>query len=236
MTQPAIAIVDYGMGNLFSIKNACQYIGLDAVITLSSREIASADGVILPGVGAFGKAMATLEGLKLVGVLKETVATGKPFLGICLGMQLLMSESYEFGHHRGLNIFQGSVVRLDENQPKSFKVPHIGWNAIHPFPGRERAWEVSLLNGLTDGEFMYFVHSYHVRPVDRAICLSLTSYEGVEFCSSLEWKNVFACQFHPEKSALKGLRIYQNWAQKNWGISIPESKKEAYPDVVSKNP
>lgn len=226
MSQPNVVIVDYGMGNLFSIKNAFRVSGLETEITSSGKEILAADGVILPGVGAFGKAMATLRDLNLVDVLQKVAQSGKPLLGICLGMQLLMSESSEFGQHEGLGIFSGTVARLDEGQERTFKVPHIGWNAIYPGEAT-KTWSGSSLEGLSDGDFMYFVHSYCVKPSDPKIILSRTKYEGVEFCSSLEYENIFACQFHPEKSAAKGLRIYKNWVERNWGkVQTSVSEKE----------
>ena len=130
-----------------------------------------------------------------------------------------------------MEIFPGTVVRFDEAQEKSFKIPHIGWNAIYP-PAPKDIWDGSSLDGLVEGEFMYFVHSYYVTPTDSKIILSQTHYEGVEFCSSLEYKNIFACQFHPEKSAAKGLRIYQNWVQKNWGKLRTDLREKESNNVV----
>lgn len=209
-----VAIIDFGMGNLFSIKNACEYIGLQANITSSQQEVLSADAVILPGIGAFGDAMEALRRLDLIHVLRE-IAYSKPFIGICLGMQLLMSESCEFGYHQGLGIVKGSVVRFDNltgPSGRKLKVPHVGWNRIYK-PERNRRsafWINTMLEGIEGNEFMYFVHSFYVKPEDPNTALSLSRYGDIEFCSSLRFQNIFACQFHPERSGPNGLRIYKN--------------------------
>ncbi len=202
--QPEVAIVDYGMGNLFSVKMACQKIGLNAEITSSKKEISLAKGVILPGVGAFGDAMESLRNLDLIQTLKEA-AIKKPFMGICLGMQLLMDESEEFGRHEGLGIVKGSVVRFQG----LFKVPQVMWNRI--YNNGKNPWENSFLSGLPDKEFMYFVHSFYPKPEDKNIVLSLSRYGDTEFCSSFQSGKLFACQFHPERSGPKGLEIYKNF-------------------------
>ena len=210
-----VAIVDYGLGNLYSVQRACEHVGLSAAITAQRAEIERADGVILPGVGAFGDAMATLKRLDLVGVLQDAAAADRPLLGICLGVQLLMSESQEFGLHRGLDIIKGSVVQfsgLREGQ-RRLKVPHVGWNRIAPPSDREQSWQGTPLEGLAHGEFMYFVHSYCVQPADAGVVLSVTRYGQTEFCSSIGSGNIFACQFHPERSGAEGLKIYTNWAR-----------------------
>ena len=217
--KAAVAIVDYGMGNLFSVLRACQTIGLEADITNSERSIVRAAAIILPGVGAFGVAMDNLHKLRLVDVLKEAVAEGKPLLGICLGMQLLLTESREFGRHQGLGIIDGDVVGLPEgtNGGCRLKVPQVGWNSIRPVtesqPGnaRDSYWDGTILQELADGEYLYFVHSYYCRPVDRAI-LSRTQYGALEFCSTVRQNNVHGCQFHPERSGMQGLQVYRNFA------------------------
>lgn len=210
-----VVIIDYGMGNLFSVQRACEYVGMHARITSEKEEILHASAVILPGVGAFGDAMATLQKLDLIDPIREFVAAGKPFFGVCLGMQLLMTVSYEFGEHLGFDIIRGSVIRLDnpiETSEKILKVPEIGWNGIH-MPNRKtekNAWSNPLLSGLADGESMYFVHSFYVVPEEKALSTSLTNYGHIQFCSSLRYKNIFACQFHPERSGAEGLKIYRN--------------------------
>ncbi|MBI3011685.1 MAG: imidazole glycerol phosphate synthase subunit HisH [Candidatus Omnitrophica bacterium] len=213
-TKPTrVAIVDYGMGNLFSVQQACAQAGLAAAVTAEPQTVLETDAVILPGVGAFGDAMAELTRRDLVVPLRDAVASGKPLLGICLGMQLLMSESHEFGRHRGLNIIEGEVVRLPvsaEEPPRRVKVPEVGWNPV--WPVREDAWVGSLLEGIPAGACMYFVHSYYVRPVDATLILSTTTYGPITYCSSLQFGNVFGCQFHPERSGPAGLKIYRNLA------------------------
>ena len=207
-----VSIIDYGIGNLFSVKQACEHAGLDASVTSDGQQILKSDAVILPGVGAFGDAMDSLRRLDLVGVIKDCIDSGKPFMAICLGMQLLMSESEEMGAHEGLKIFRGNVVRLSDARygAKSMKVPQIGWNRIYRRPDEQNSWEGSLLKGVEDGEFMYFIHSYYVKPENPEFAASFTEYEGVRYCSSISYKNVFACQFHPERSAVEGIMIYGN--------------------------
>ena len=219
-----MAIVDYGMGNLFSVKHACQAVDLDAAVTSSKAAVIAADAVILPGIGAFGDAMATLQALDLVGVLEDTVASGKPLLGVCLGMQLLLRESFEFGRHRGLGLVDGEVVRLapDRNGGRPPKVPQVGWNRIHRVEGR--TWQGTLLEGLADGEFMYFVHSYYASPAERDHVVSITRYGSTEFCSSLGSGNVFGCQFHPERSGPRGLAIYRRFAARAAGAQAGASE------------
>ncbi len=216
--KPKIAIVDYGVGNLYSIRRACVTCGMDAAITSNVQEILNASAVILPGVGAFGDAMDELKRLDLVSPLRELAQQGTPLIGICLGMQLLMSESYEFGHHRGLGIVDGEVVRFENIQQadRVCKVPHVGWNRIHraPYAGSTQLepfdpWQDSPLEPVREGEFMYFVHSYYVQPSDPAVTLSVSHYAEREFCSGLKAGNVVAFQFHPERSGPQGLEVYR---------------------------
>ena len=211
-----VAIVDIGLGNLFSVKNACEHVGLRATVTSSRDEVLTADAVILPGVGAFGDAMRALHRLDLAGPLKEIAESDTPLIGICLGMQLLMTESFEFGKHRGMGVFEGPVVRFNAAlscdspaalpEDKRLKVPQIGWNHIYHNTDRSGP----LLTGLESGEFMYFVHSYYAIPRDSSVVLTTTRYGEIEFCSSIARRNVFAFQFHPERSGPKGLQIYRN--------------------------
>jgi glutamine amidotransferase len=214
-----VAIVDYGLGNLFSVVQACEWVGLQARITASPQAIASASAVILPGVGAFGDAMAALTRLDLVSVLRDVAASTTPLVGVCLGLQLLMRESQEFGVHRGLGVIDGDVVRLEEGREGvgRLKIPHVGWNGISG-AGRvgardhTPAWVGSLLEGLPDGVFMYFVHSFYPRPSNPEAVLCRTAYGPFGFVSGIRRGNVIGLQFHPERSGPAGLRIYRNLA------------------------
>jgi glutamine amidotransferase len=209
-----VVIVDYQMGNLFSVKNACLYVGLDAEIVKDGNELLAADALILPGVGSFGQAMENLHRLDLVSPLKDFIASGRPYFGICLGLQLLFEGSEEFGHHKGLAVLEGNIVRFPEKRPngRRIKVPHMGWNTIRRSPHREE-WSESLLAGINEGAYMYFVHSYYASPTSREAGFTLTNYEGVEFCSTVSMGNLFAAQYHPEKSARDGIKIYRNFAK-----------------------
>ena len=197
-----VAIVDYGAGNIKSVENAVRFLGHEAVLTRDPAVILSADHVILPGVGAFGDAMARLRRYGLEEVLKETVKRGIPFLGICLGLQLLFESSEESPGAQGLGILKGHILRIPDGEGR--KVPQIGWNDLtYPNPGR-------LFAGLPEGSYVYFVHSYYLRAEDPAIVTARTRY-GVDIDASVESGNVFACQFHPEKSEAAGMKILQNF-------------------------
>lgn len=198
-----IAIVDYGMGNLRSVHKAFEKAGFPAIITQEARELGQADGLVVPGVGAFKKAMENLESLNLIKPIIEFIEKGKPFLGICLGLQLLFAGSEEFGWQRGLSIFRGRVVRFRET---NLKIPHIGWNAI------KIRKEAPIFNGLASGTYFYFVHSYYAMPEDEGLIAATTHY-GLEFTSAISWGNLFALQFHPEKSQSAGLQIIKNFGR-----------------------
>jgi imidazole glycerol-phosphate synthase subunit HisH len=226
-SAPRVAIVDFGLGNLFSVAQACQAVGLQSAITPDRRVIERADAVILPGVGAFGDAMQTLRRQDLVGVLRDTPARGVPLIGICLGVQLLMTESHEFGRHRGLGLIEGEVVPL--NNPREgerrLKVPQVGWNRIHA-TGGIAGWSGTPLDGLPDDTFMYFVHSFVVVPEDRSVVRSTTTYGDIEFCSSVSRGRIFACQFHPERSGSRGLRVYES-LRKLVAVAVEERRTSA---------
>jgi glutamine amidotransferase len=210
----SVAIVDYHMGNVLSVRRACETVGLEAVITSDAETIESADGVILPGVGAYGDAMSSISSLGLADVLRKVITAGKPTLGICLGMQLLMTESEEFGFHHGLNLISGRVVRLEQPRDHDgslLKVPHIGWNCILPYCSATNAWDGSILAGISPRAEMYFVHSYYVVPDDSSTILSISRYGDIEFASTIQFDNLMACQYHPEKSGPAGLTVYQNF-------------------------
>ena len=202
-----VAIIDFKVGNIFSVVQACKEIGLAVEVTSNYDSILSSDGVILPGVGAFGDAMQSLKDQNLVETIKDFINSGKPFMGICLGFQLLFSLSEEFGRNEGLDIIKGSVIKLNNIQDK---VPQIGWNKIFK---KNNDWENTPLINTINGEYMYFVHSYYVKPDDDDIILTYTNYSGFKYCSSINKENIFATQFHPEKSGKKGLEIYKNWSK-----------------------
>lgn len=208
-----VAIIDYQMSNLYSVSHACDYVGLNASITSDKNKLMEADIAILPGMGAFGDAMKNLKKLELIDAIKSFVKTGRPFFGVCLGLQLIFSESEEFGHHQGLDLVKGKVVSFNTLKQKDqiLKVPQIGWNKIY-HPEYKKIWKKIPFKGLSNNEFMYFVHSYVVVPEDLRLSTSLTNYEGIEYCSSIKSGNIFATQFHPEKSGPKGLMIYKNLA------------------------
>lgn len=213
-SSPRVAIVDYQMGNLFSVEHACAAVGLLPVVTSDPETILSSAGAILPGVGAFGEAMENIARLGLAEPLKRFIGSGRPFMGICLGLQLLFTESEEFGSHRGLDVIPGSVRRFSNRGPagEAVRVPQIGWNQIRPREGGSQSWQEGPLRGVAEGEYMYFVHSYYVKPEQAADVLSVTRYGGIDYCSGIQRGNIFATQFHPEKSAHEGLNIYRNWA------------------------
>lgn len=210
--QPRVAIVDYGMGNLYSVKRACEYVGISAEITSDKNTVTKADGIILPGVGAFGDAMEVLRRQDLVAPMKEHISSGKPFLGVCLGMQLLMTESEEFGVHKGLDIFEGKVVQFPHVNDKGerIKVPQVGWNTIMC---PSNVWSTPLLDGVAQDSYMYFVHSFRVIPTQDDIVATTSVYEDIPYVSGIARNNVIAFQFHPEKSGAKGIQIYKNFAQ-----------------------
>jgi glutamine amidotransferase len=199
-----IAIVDYGMGNLRSVEKALARTGAAVRVTSDPRSIGDARGVVLPGVGAFGACMENLGSRGLVEPVRDAVASGKPFLGICLGLQLLFEESEEFGPIRGLGILPGRVVRFGGSPLEGLKIPQMGWNRLRI----RRA--VGELAGIDEGAYVYFVHSYYVVPSEPDLIAATTDY-GVEFTAAITWKNVFACQFHPEKSQGVGLRLLANF-------------------------
>lgn len=198
------------MGNLFSVKQACQHAGLSVAITQSPEEVVEADATILPGVGAFADAMSNLRDLGMVSALRQVADSGKPLVGICLGMQLLMTVSAEFGRHEGLDIVPGSTVWLEPHASdgRTMKIPHMSWNELRGI----RPWRGTLLEGLPDGVLQYFVHSLCVRPSDANVVLATTTYGDNVFCSALQHRNVFGCQCHPERSGPAGLSVYSNLA------------------------
>lgn len=195
-----IAILDYGVGNLRSVQKALERLGHDAVVTSNPEALPRMDGILLPGVGAFGDAMVSLRRLSLLGAIKDFARSGKPLLGICLGMQLLFSVSEEHGNHVGLGLIPGHVRKMRGD----YKIPHVGWNQLHM-----RA-QHPLLDGIESGEYAYFVHSYYVDPMDAGIVIATTDYHA-EIPAIVTYQNIYGMQFHPEKSSETGLQLLHNF-------------------------
>lgn len=209
-----IAIIDFKLGNLFSVLQACNKVGLNASITSDRDTVLEADAIILPGVGAFGEAMYNLKVSDLLEPIKKHADASKPLFGICLGMQLLFSESEEFGSQKGIGLIKGKILKFTDTNGsgQKLKVPQIGWNRITDYNDK---WSDSPLNKIESGSYMYFVHSFYAYPRNRNVILSKTNYEGIEYCSSIFYNNcIFATQFHPEKSGKKGIEIYKEWAER----------------------
>lgn len=203
-----VTVVDYGMGNLFSVMRALEYCGGDVTFTESPDRVRTASRLVLPGVGAFADGMANLRERNLIGALMDYISAGKSFLGICLGMQLLLEGSEEFGHHRGLGVVSGEVKRLPSL--RGVKLPNIGWHGLLPQESQDTsAWDGTILGGLKTDQAQYFVHSYAAYPTEASHWLSRTYYGDHVFCSTLQKGNVFACQFHPEKSGRAGLSVLE---------------------------
>lgn len=207
-----VAILDYQLNNLHSVEAACNVAGLHSEVTSDFTKILRAKAIILPGVGAFGEAMTQLIDSGLNECITEFVDTGRPFLGICLGFQLLFDRSEEFGNHKGLGLISGSVNRLQFSASPEvrYPVPHVGWNSLK----QTASWKDSLLENSTEGDLMYFVHSLYVEPKDKSITLASTQYGEQTYCSAIQKENIFATQFHPEKSGPAGLKIYHTLKEK----------------------
>lgn len=199
-----IAVIDYGMGNIKSVSKALQTVGAQLTITQSPDLVRKARAIVLPGVGAFPDCMKNLANLGLIETIKEEIIKGKPYLGICLGMQILFSESEEFGYCAGLGILKGKVVRF--KLPKEYKIPHMGWNTV------KFKRENTLIDSIPNNTYFYFVHSYYVLPEDSKVIAATTDYE-VEFTSMIAYENIFATQFHPEKSQKMGLKLLENFVK-----------------------
>lgn len=200
-----IAIIDYGVGNLFSLKSSFSAIGAEAVVTSDKSEIEKADQIILPGVGAFGDASKKLYDSGLGEILINEANKGKPIMGICLGMQLLFDKSYEYGEHKGLGLIHGNIKPIADVIPKDFKIPHIGWNAL------EFKKSSPINKYINNGDFVYFVHSFYATDCDE-FTVATTEY-GSPLTATVQNKNVFGCQFHPEKSGETGLRILRAFTE-----------------------
>ncbi len=200
-----VAIVDYGVGNLFSLQSSLAAIGADATVTSDPEVLRQADRIILPGVGAFGDAAQKLRGSGLGAVVVAETKKGKPLLGICLGMQLLLEKSFEYGEHEGLGLIRGEIRPIEELIPKGYKIPHIGWNALH------LTQQNPLFKYLKEGDFVYFVHSYHGTLCEEST-IATTEY-GATLTAAVASGNVYGCQFHPEKSGSVGLSILRAFCE-----------------------
>jgi len=205
-----VAIIDYQLSNLCSVKAACDEVGLDARITSNIDEILNSDAAILPGVGSFGPAMHNLKKMGLDDAIKRFIKSKKHFFGVCLGLQLLFESSEEFGFNRGLGILKGKVNKFSPKiiRKGKYPVPHVGWSKIYR---DKNNWKETPLSNCRRGEYMYFVHSYYVEPQDQDVILSVSTYGEKQYCSSVKKGNIFATQFHPEKSGKKGLLIYSSF-------------------------
>ncbi len=207
-----IVVIDYGMGNLRSVSKALERLGGSVTVSGDPKELAGAEKVVLPGVGAFGAAMRELNAQGLVEPIKAAIASGKPYLGICLGLQLLFRTSEEAAGTAGLGVLEGEVKRFEVNGASTdarLKIPHMGWNQVEAV-GEAAAGRCPLLRGMEAGSFVYFVHSYYPRPADRSITALETDY-GVRFASMVWRGNLYATQFHPEKSQAVGLTVLENF-------------------------
>ncbi len=201
-----IAIVDYGVGNLFSLVSSFSAIGEEAVATSDVDLIKKADKIVLPGVGAFEDASKKLFESGLADVVIEQANSGKPLLGICLGMQLLFEKSFEYGEHKGLGLIKGQIRPIADVIPKGYKIPHIGWNAL-----KFKKKDSKLFKNINDGDYVYFVHSYYATGCDESV--NATAEYGANLTASVESGNVYGCQFHPEKSGKVGLNILKAFCQ-----------------------
>ena len=208
-----IAVIDYGMGNLRSVQKSLEFVGAKVIVTHDPDLILNANSVVLPGVGAFKDCMANLKKLKLVDPIRKFIDGGKPFLGICLGLQVLFEESEEYGPVAGLGILPGKVVKFPDGSSETkngrpIKIPHMGWNQI------KVKKNVPLFGGVGDAPYFYFVHSYYVVPEDQNMIATVTNY-GVEFVSGIQHENIYAFQFHPEKSQTLGLSMLERFSNLN---------------------
>jgi len=211
-----VLILDYQLGNLFSVNQACKKVKIDSFVSSNWKDIKKCDAIILPGVGSFARAMKNIKSLDLVKPLEEFVIKEKPLFGICLGMQLLFGRSEEFKSTKGLGYLKGTIKKFDNKKLTSMrvKVPQIGWNTIHSVDSR--SWKNSPLKNLKNNDYMYFIHSFYANPNNKSEIISFTDYDNFKFASSVSNnKNIFATQFHPEKSGVLGIEIYRNWAKLN---------------------
>ena len=206
-----VSVIDYGIGNILSVTRAFEHCGAEVRLVHTAEEILDSSFLVLPGVGAFADGMKGLRDRGFIEAIQQYAKIGKPFLGICLGMQMLFDESEEFGHHEGLGLIPGKVAaipRTDKNG-KPHKVPHIGWNGL--IPGKKKSWDHTILEGIKEGECVYFVHSFTAQPLSEQHRLADAYYNGRQISAVASSGNIYGCQFHPEKSGTSGLRMIQNF-------------------------
>tara|TARA_B100000809_G_scaffold162910_1_gene160251 strand:- start:4 stop:639 length:636 start_codon:yes stop_codon:yes gene_type:complete len=207
-----ITIIDYGCGNILNLARAIKFLGYETEITFNKKIIINSSHVILPGVGAFGNAIRQLEKYNLQNTILEYTKLNKPLLGICVGMQVLLTASYEFGVHKGLDLIPGNVIKISNKKNKDIKIPHVGWNEIHPNKG-EKEWKNKILNDFLIEKNFYFVHSFICQTKKTDSTIAVCDYLGLTIPAVIANGNIFGCQFHPEKSANSGLVFLKNFCE-----------------------
>jgi len=212
MLNKKITIIDYGCGNILNLVRAIKFIGYEVDITHDKNKIINSSYVILPGVGAFGNAMKQIEKYNLHNTILEYAKSNKPLLGICLGMQILLTVSYEFGVHKGLGLIEGKVIKISNEKNKEIKIPHMGWNEIYP-NNNKKEWKNKILKSSSIGKSFYFVHSFVCITKDYDSTIAVCNYSDISIPAVIATGNVFGCQFHPEKSADNGLAVLKNFCE-----------------------
>ena len=212
MLSKKITIIDYGCGNILNLARAIKFIGYEVDITHDKNKIINSSYVILPGVGAFGNAMKQIEKYNLHNTILEYAKSNKPLLGICLGMQILLTVSYEFGVHKGLGLIEGKVIKISNEKNKEIKIPHMGWNEIYP-NNNKKEWKNKILKNSSIGKSFYFVHSFVCITKDYDSTIAVCNYSDISIPAVVATGNVFGCQFHPEKSADNGLAVLKNFCE-----------------------
>ena len=212
MLSKKITIIDYGCGNILNLARAIKFIGYEVDITHDKNKIINSSYVILPGVGAFGNAMKQIEKYNLHNTILEYAKSNKPLLGICLGMQILLTVSYEFGVHKGLGLIEGKVIKISNEKNKEIKIPHMGWNEIYP-NNNKKEWKNKILKSSSIGKSFYFVHSFVCITKDNDSTIAVCNYSDISIPAVIATGNVFGCQFHPEKSADNGLAVLKNFCE-----------------------
>ena len=212
MLSKKITIIDYGCGNILNLARAIKFIGYEVDITHDKNKIINSSYVILPGVGAFGNAMKQIEKYNLHNTILEYAKSNKPLLGICLGMQILLTVSYEFGVHKGLGLIEGKVIKISNEKNKEIKIPHMGWNEIYP-NNNKKEWKNKILKNSSIGKSFYFVHSFVCITKDYDSTIAVCNYSDISIPAVIATGNVYGCQFHPEKSADNGLAVLKNFCE-----------------------